>query len=227
MKDKKLNNHFDNFDNLELTVRKTSVIQERMNLVSTHMYRQFLEYQKAILNTNEMFIKMVENLHATCEYLKQTFASRGIPTQNIYYEVDPTKTIAKFQILWYSISFTIRHNDKPQALFREGKDPLFSGRIIAINGDISKLLNSTTSYSSVNYNTQENELQKILEQEVASVFIPADKSSSAIIKIRHIGNREFPIKQIDAPKEFLLKVVEIICGGGIYHEENFRRNITI
>ena len=222
-----MNNHFDNFDNLELTVRKTSVIQERMNLVSTHMYRQFLEYQKAILNTNEMFIKMIENLHATCEYLKQTFASRGIPTQNIYYEVDPTKTIAKFQILWYSISFTIRNNDKPQALFREGKDPLFSGRIIAINGDIAKLLSSTTSYSSFNYNNQESELQKILEQEVASVFIPADKSSSAIIKIRHIGNREFPINQIDAPKEFLLKVVEIICGGGIYHEENFRRNITI
>ena len=60
-----------NFDNLETSMRKTSVIQERVSLVSTHMYKQYLEYQHANLNTQEMFIKMISNLDATVEYLKQ------------------------------------------------------------------------------------------------------------------------------------------------------------
>ena len=49
--------------------------------------------------------------------------------------------------------------------------------------------------------------------------MPADPTVDAIIKIKHLGNAEHLINQIDAPREFLLKVVEIICGGGYYHEE--------
>ena len=126
---KKLSNNFSNLDNLETTIRKSSVIQERMNLVSTHMYKQFIEYQNAVLNTNEMFIKMIEHVHLTVDYLKQSFASRGISSQKVYYEIDKNKTTVKLNILWHSISFTVRSNDKPQALFREGKEPLFSRRV--------------------------------------------------------------------------------------------------
>ena len=213
-----MSNNFSNLDNLETTIRKSSVIQERMNLVSTHMYKQFIEYQNAVLNTNEMFIKMIEHVHLTVDYLKQSFASRGISSQKVYYEIDKNKTTAKLNILWHAISFTVRSNDKPQALFREGKEPLFSGRIIAVKGNISKMRKNGEF---------DPDFQLILENEVASLFAPADKQEPAIIKIRHIENREFPLNQTDAHREFLLKVIEIICGGGVYHEENFKRNLKL
>ena len=213
-----MSNNFSNLDNLETTIRKSSVIQERMNLVSTHMYKQFIEYQNAVLNTNEMFIKMIEHVHLTVDYLKQSFASRGISSQKVYYEIDKNKTTAKLNILWHTISFTVRSNDKPQALFREGKEPLFSGRIIAVKGNISKMRKNGEF---------DPDFQLILENEVASLFVPADKQEPAIIKIRHIGNREVPLNHTDAHREFLLKVIEIICGGGVYHEENFKRNLKL
>ena len=75
-----------NFDDLETTARKSSVIQERMSLVSSHMYKQFLEYQQSNANTAILFEKMVENMALTVEYLKQSFTMRGIPSENIYSE---------------------------------------------------------------------------------------------------------------------------------------------
>ena len=61
-----------------------------------------------------------------------------------------------------------------------------------------------------------DDIQKLLNSDN-----PADKTANCIIKIKHLGNKEFIINPIDAPREFLLKVIEIICGGGIYHEEEF------
>ena len=69
-------------------------------------------------------------------------------------------------------------------------------------------------------------MQGLLEKEVASVYVPAEKTQSAIIKIKHLGNKEFYMNQMDAPREFLLKVIETICGGGLYHEESVRRTIN-
>ena len=66
---------------------------------------------------------------------------------------------------------------------------------------------------------EEDQFQAILEQEVASLFIPAERGQNCIIKINHLGNKEFYINHMDAPREFLLKVIETICGGGVYHEE--------
>ena len=40
-------------------------------------------------------------------------------------------------------------------------------------------------------------------------------------------NREFYLNQVDAPREFVLKVVETICGGGFYHEEGARKSFNI
>ena len=57
-----------NFDDLETTARKSSVIQERMSLVSSHMYKQFLEYQQSNANTAVLFDKMVANMALTVEY---------------------------------------------------------------------------------------------------------------------------------------------------------------
>ena len=67
-----LDNNFNSFDNLETSIRKSSVIQERINLVSTHMYKQFLEYQRSTMNATETFVKITDNMQSTVEYLKQS-----------------------------------------------------------------------------------------------------------------------------------------------------------
>ena len=206
-----------NFDDIETTARKSSVIQERMSLVSSHMYKQFLEYQQSMANTAILFDKMVENMSLTVENLKQSFVSRGIPSDNIYFEYDKQKYIAILNILWHSISFVSNMKDKPKALHREKDVPLFSGRIVAIKGTIPELTNG--------YNEEIE--QKLLDLEVASLYVPADKTAKAIIKIRHLGNQEFYINQMEAPREFLLKVVETVCGGGDYHKEGSRVTISI
>lgn len=149
-------------------------------------------------------------MQATVDYLKQSFSARGVATDNIFYEIDSSQTVLMLNILWHTISFTTRWNAQPQALYRGVEAPMISGRIIAVKGNLHEIIKQN----------KENELQAVLEQEVASLFIPADKTQSGIIKINHLGSREFYLNQMDAPREFLLKVIETICGGGIYHEEN-------
>lgn len=204
-----MESNFDSFDNLETSIRKSSVIQERINLVSTHMYQQFLEYQHSLINTQEIFIKIADNMQAVVDYLKQSFGARGISTENIFFETDPSQTVLVLHILWHTISFTTKWNNQPQALNRGVDAPMVSGRIIAMKGNFHDCADED----------KEINIDTILEQEVASLFIPADKTKIGIMKINHLGNREFYINQIDAPREFLLKVIETICGGGIYHEE--------
>lgn len=213
----KLANNYENFDNLETSMRKSSVIQERVNLVSTHMYKQFLDYQHANMNTNEMFLRMIDDLQAVVETLKQSFSSRGITTQNICLEVDAQKTVATLSILWHKISFTTRCNYQPQALFRENDAPIFSCRIMAIKG----------SYYELAKTAPEDEMQVLLENEVASLFVPPEKTQSCIITIRHLANREFYLNQMDSAREFVLKVLETVCGGGVYHEMGTRKSFNI
>lgn len=210
-------NNYENFDNSETSLRKSSVIQERVNLVSTHMYKQFLDYQHANMNTNEMFLRMLDDLQAVVETLKQSFSSRGITTQNIYLEVDPQKTVAFINILWHKFSFTTRCNYQPQAFFRENDAPMFSGRIMALRGNYNEIIKKQS----------DDEMQVLLDSEVASLFVPAEKTQNTIITIRHLANREFYLNQMDSPREFVLKVVETICGGGLYHDMGTRKTFNI
>ena len=205
-----MDNNFNSFDNLETSIRKSSVIQERINLVSIHMYKQFLEYQRSTMNAAETFVKIADNMQATVEYLKQTFSARGIATDNIYFETGSSKSVLILHILWHTISFTTKWNNQPQALYRGVEVPMISNRIIAIKGDFNKIVKGVD---------EENQLEAILQHEVASLFIPSERGQNCIIKINHLGNKEFYINHMDAPREFLLKVIETICGGGIYHEE--------
>ena len=50
---------------------------------------------------------------------------------------------------------------------------------------------------------------------------------NSIFKIRHLANREFFLNSQDSAKEFVLKVIEIVCGGGVYHEEGSRKSFNI
>ncbi|MCQ2744587.1 MAG: hypothetical protein MJ230_07345 [bacterium] len=210
---------YENFNNSETAFRKSSLIQERIGLVSTHMYKQFLDYQHATMNTTEIFSEMINNLKAISDSLKQSFSSRGITTENIFVESDKEKSVAVINILWHTISFTTRCNFEPQALFREGNTPMFSGRIMAINGNYNELTDSSISRSDM--------MSKLLDKEVASLYVPADKSQNSIFKIRHLSNREFFLNSSDASREFVLKVIETICGGGLYHEEGSRKSFNI
>ena len=207
-----------NFDDIEITVRKSAFIQERMSLVSDHMYKQFVEYQKANANTSFLLEKIAETAAITVEYLKKSFNARGIPTQNIYCEYDKQRHILVINIFWHAITFFANMKDNPKALERAKDMPsLITGRIIAVKGIVPELANG------FNGETE----QKLLDMEVASLFVPAEKMSKAIMKIRHLGNQEFLYNQIDAPREFLLKVIEMVCGGGNYHNEGSRVTISI
>ncbi len=210
---------YENFNNTETSFRKSTLIQERIGLVSTHMYKQFLDYQHATLNTTEIFAEMIDNLKAIADSLKQSFASRGITTQNISVEYDKDKSVVVINILWHTISLTTRCNFEPQALYREGAAPMFSGRIMAINGDYNELMEGKKTRNEI--------MEVLLDKEVASLFVPADKSQNSIFKIKHLANREFFLNSTDASREFVLKIIETVCGGGVYHEEGSRKSFNI
>ena len=210
---------YENFNNTETSFRKSTLIQERIGLVSSHMYKQFLDYQHATLNTTEIFAEMIDNLKAIADSLKQSFASRGITTQNISVEHDKDKSVVVINILWHTISLTTRCNFEPQALYREGASPMFSGRIMAINGNFYELMEGKKNRNET--------MEVLLDKEVASLYVPADKSQNSIFKIKHLANREFFLNSTDASREFVLKVIETVCGGGVLHEEGSRKSFNI
>jgi hypothetical protein len=217
MKGQVLNN-FESFDNSETATKKDIVIQERVELVSSHMYKQFLDYQHATVSTNEVFNRMIDCLDLVSNNLKQSFSSRGVPTQNIYVEADALKTTVIINILWHKISFTTRCNAHPQALYRKDGRHIFSNRIIAVQGNYNELIKDAKN--------PEEEMEILLENEIASLYVPADQNEKCVFKIKHTG-QEFTINQIDAPREVVLKVVETVCGGGSYHKDGYVKTFTV
>ncbi len=211
-------NNFESFDNSETATKKDIVIQERVELVSSHMYKQFLDYQNCTVNMNDVFSRMVDCLELVSNNLKQSFSSRGITTQNIYVESDSLKSVATINILWQSFSFTTRCNYKPQALYRDDGRHIPTNRIIAVRGNYNDIIKDAKD--------KEDEMVKLLENEIASLYIPADQIQKCIFKIKHSG-QEFVLNQIDAPREVVLKVLETVCGGGLYHQDGSVKMFTV
>ncbi len=210
-------NNFESFDNSETAVKKDIVIQERVELISSHMYKHFLDYQHATANTNEIFTRMIDCLDLVSNNLKQSFSSRGVPTQNIYVETDALKSTAVINILWNKMSFTTRCNFVPQEFLRKDGGRMFSNRIIAIQGNYNDLIKDAKNH--------DEEMEILLDNEVASLYVPADQTLKCIFKIKHTG-QEFPINQIDAPREVILKVIEMICGDTSYHKDGVVRKFV-
>ena len=101
---------------------------------------------------------------------------------------------------------------------------LITGSNGMLGHDLVKILSKENEIIATTHDTldiTDIEYPDILNCEIASLYIPAYKKADAIMKIKHVGNVEYKINQSDCAKEFLLKVIEIICGGGIYHEENY------
>ena len=53
------------------------------------------------MNTTEIFAEMIDNLKATADSLKQSFAARGVTTENIYVEHDKDKTYIILSVQLY------------------------------------------------------------------------------------------------------------------------------
>ena len=212
-------NGYESFNNTEMNFRKDALIQERVGLVSTHMYKQFLDYQNATIHTAEVFSEIIEDLKAIVESLKKSFASRGVPTQNIYVDYDAQKTVATINILWHKIGLTSRCNFEPQSLYRENIPPMFCGRIMAIKGSYSEVTRGTDDKLEI--------MKRLLDNEIASLYIPPDKMENSIFKVKDLSNREFFLTSQDSAKEFVLKVIEAVCGGRIYHEEGSIKSFNV
>ena len=212
-----MESNYNSFENNDMSIRKSTIIQERISLVSAHMYKQYLEYEKSMLNMSEVFSKMKDNIEVIIDSLKQSFASRGVATQNINFEVDPSGTVIVINILWHKISILIRYNDFPQGLKRSDSERMIASRIIALTGN----------YFDIVKKSKDNDIEAVLEYQTASLYIPSEKSQPAVMKIKGLINKEFPLSQIDAPRDFLLKVIELTCGGGVEHTEWSKKNITL
>lgn len=211
-------NNFESFDNSETATKKDIVIQERMGLVSTLMYKQFLEYQHATVNTNDIFTRMIDCLDLVANNLKQSFSSRGVATQNIYVETDALKTTVFINVLWHKMSFTTRCNSHPQAFQKKDGASLYSNRIIAVQGNYNELIKDAKNH--------EEEMEILLENEVASLYVPAEQIQKCIFKIKDTS-QEFQINQIDAPREVVLKVIETVCANPSYHKDGYVRTFTV
>ena len=211
-------NNFNNYDSSE-SFRNSPMVRERVSLISAHMYKQFCDYQHANENTGHIFAAMVETAREFVDNLKQSFASRGVATENIWYKVDTKVPVIVINIFWNCYSFTMRCNFKPQALFRENEPALFSGRIIAIKNNYFDLIKDAKS--------NDDEMSVLLDNEIASLFVPENKMQSSIFKLKHRANKEFLLAQIDAGREFVLTVSEAICSSTIYHEEGSRKSFNI
>lgn len=207
-----------NFDNLETTFGKSSVTQERISLVASHMYKQYLDSNNARFNGLQCFMEIYKEVQIIADLLKQTFAARNIPTQDICVYTDRDKNYITLNILWQKITFSTKYNKTAQYLERDmGNSKMLSFRIMAINGGFDELMK----------NSDEEEMEIMLTNEVASLYIPAEKNQIAIMTVKSLLNKEFSLSPVDASKEFVLKVIELVCGGGIVHQKKPKKTQLI
>ncbi len=189
--------------------RQSSVALERINDVSAHMLSQYNDFKNSSENACEVFAKIYENMYSVTDYFRQTFAARGVSVDNIRCEKDDNTQSILMTVLWQKVGFTMFLNKKPLALHRQDGKKVICQRILATKGDCIKLI----------LENPENYTAKLLEAEVASLYIPAKKTDLCEMRVRHLSNEIHVINQQAASKEFFLKVVEYTCGGGSLHME--------
>lgn len=211
-----MSNSYNNFDSNNFD--RNSMIKQRVSEVTAYMYKQFCDYQHINENTSEIFANMANVAKEVVEQLKQSSASRGVATENIWVKFDTKVPAIIINVFWLQYSFTMRCNFKPQALFREGSTSLYSGRIMAVKGDYFVAV--------ANAKTPDAEMACLLDKELASLYVPANKMENAIIKARY-GSKEIPLNQTDAGREFVLKITESIVTDTMYHEEGARKSFNI
>ena len=190
--------------------RQSAVDQERMSIVASHMYEQYNDHQNANLMAKGILDSIYENMKVTTDYFRQTFSSRGISSDDIYCTRDEATQSLLLSILWHKIGFTMIFNDKPQVLENNvSRQRNICSRIVATKGDCIKVINENP----------DSVTEKIRNIEVASLYVPAKRSMPCELRTIHLINEihPIPIAIENAPKEFLFKVIEYVCGGGYVH----------
>jgi hypothetical protein len=181
--------------------------RKRIDYMASHMLHQLKEHEAAQERTSQMFEQLLQQLEETVVSFQQSFLNREVPIGSIYARIDADRSVGILYLLWHTISFTVRGNTKPMALSRNGRDPLFSGRIIALKGDYHENVMSL----------QSQEYPDLLEDELASLYIPASPVQPAVMRFQH-NKEELFFHQAEATQQFLLKLLEAICSGGFVHE---------
>lgn len=184
-------------------------LMKRVALLAGHMTHQSSLHERAVENTKQIFEELLDDLSVVCESFKSNFNHRDMETHRIYSEVDPDRSIGVLNIMWHCLSFTSRGNHKPLAIARGGKEPLFTGRILAIRGDFHDLAHTYETF----------DFTDLLPFELASLYIPPDPLEPAIMRVPHLGGEEILLEQSTAGRLFLMKTVEMVCAGGFLHEQ--------
>lgn len=183
--------------------------RKRIDFMASHIFYQLKEHEAAQKRTSTMFEQLLCQLEETVVTFQQSFLTREIPAGNVYARIDADRSVGILHLLWHTISFTTRGNTKPMALRRNGRDPLFTGRIVALLGDYQE--------SILIHHSQEH--QDLLEDELASLYIPGSPAQPAVMRFRH-SKEELFFHQAEATQQFLLKILESVCGGGYFHESS-------
>ena len=121
-------------------------------------------------------------------------------------------------MLWHTISFTTRCNFQPQVLYRDDGRHIPANRIIAVKGNYNEIMQGVKDH--------EEEMSKLLENEIASLYISPDQTQKCVFKIKRSG-KEIALNQTDAPRDVVLAVFELVCGFPIYHQEGSVRTFTV
>ena len=190
--------------------QSATVVARRLAGLAGHMAHQEGQHHQAQRNTKALFNQLLDDVPFFCQQFGEALQEFEVKEpQRIYHEVDPDRSVAVLNVLWHSLSFTTRGNNKPLALLRQGRGPLFTGRILAIRGD----------YHDLSHRYETGNFTDLLPFELASLYVPADPLEPAIMKAPHLGQEEFAISQNEAGRFFLLRTLEMVCSGGFLHEQ--------
>ncbi len=182
-------------------------MRKHIDFMASHMFYQLKEHEAAQKRTSEMFQELLIQLEETVVSFQQSFLKRQVPIGSVYARVDADRSVGILYLLWHTISFTTRGNTMPMALNRSGRDPMFSGRIVAFLGDYQNNPNFM----------QAQDYPEALDDEFASLYVPASPTQPAVMTFRHQKD-ELYFHQAEAVQQFLLKILESVCGGGFFHE---------
>lgn len=188
-------------------------LEQTIDRLAATMVAQFKAHQTAMSQTHTVFEQLLDLLAPTTEAFAQALQNRALHfpvAQPVSIRIEPDRSVGVVRLLWHTLSFTTRGNSHPLALERPGREPLFSGRIVVLQGDLTQL--------APDWEDTPVALETLLEYELASLFVPADALQPAILRMPHKPGDEVFYHQASAAQQFLLKTLEVVCHGGFLHE---------
>jgi len=190
---------------------QSSVTLERINDVASSMLVQYAEYKNSAANAVEIIENIYKNMEYVSEYFRQTFSARGIPKANesIYCKREEDIQTILMSVFWQKIGFTLILNDIPSAITKQDNKKFICHRIIATKEDCIKIIRENP----------DNYASKLLDAEIASLYVPANKNDFCELRVRYLSNEIHKINQTDAAKEFFLLVLEYTCKSVKLHSE--------